>query len=188
MKRTLIFSLFLLLGFAVTYGQQQHKDSVKLHSTDSISAYSKLSADQIYDLEEGKLKIQKLRNQPPWESAPAVIVPVTVFTSIVLFTLIIFSFQHKIKKSRNELIIKYAELGKELPKELLMGTSRKISNINRGIILISLGASLMIALRLIIPGEHPIWSLGIIPFFIGIGYLIVYFVEKKSKQNNESTR
>jgi hypothetical protein len=49
----------------------------------------------------------------------------------------------------------------------------------RGVVLVMIGLGLMLFLGAINDWEGGIWSLGIIPFLIGAGYLLVWKLEGK---------
>lgn len=186
MKKTIIYVLVLMFGFMTTYGQHT-KDTLKKSMTDSVSIYSKLKADQIFELEKDRINIARHSvERPPWQSALVLFVPIAGISMVILITFIIFYFVYKTRRSKYGVFIKYAELGKEIPSEFFYRAGKRISKLSNGIILISSGFGLIIALLLLVPVK--VWAIGIIPIFIGIGYLLIYFIEKKSKQNNESTR
>ncbi len=182
MKKILIYLILFVLGSVSVYSQHP-ADSLKKQVADSTSVYSKLSADQIFELEKKKLNVQDDAMEP--ENNPkTLLIPIAAFGMIVLVIFIVFYFAYKTKYSRHQLLIKFAELGKDLPKEIFLGSPKKKSNLNTGIILTGTGVGLVVCLGLSLHGR--LWSIGLILIFIGIGYLIINYLENKSKRKNET--
>lgn len=184
MKKTLIYSLLIMFGLASVFAQHP-TDSTKRVKADSISVYSKLSSDQIYELEKERIE-SKNHKAEPWESSIALFIPIMGICSGILIILIIFFFSYKAKKSRNDVFMKYAELGKAIPQEFLESEKKSKPTLSRGIIQVGIGLGLMIFLYVFL--KKGIWTVGFIPLFIGIGYIIIHFIEKKTNRNNEPNR
>jgi hypothetical protein len=68
------------------------------------------------------------------------------------------------------------EKGQPVPEALLNPPPvvRQRSDLRRGIILLSVGAGLMVLLGALNDWEGGAWSIGFIPFIIGLGYLLVW--------------
>jgi len=112
--------------------------------------------------------------------------PIIIFTFILLVLTIPFYFNYKKTKGRQLIINNLIEKGQEIPQELLfpqVKTSR--SDLQKGIILISFGLSICIVLLSIkIPVNLNLWTLGLIPLFIGIGYLVSFKLNKSGRSNS----
>jgi hypothetical protein len=108
----------------------------------------------------------------------AYVMPIAFF--IFILVIIGFSqyFNYKRNKDRMALYLKYLEHGKEVPVNLLVQPKDVSSNLKRGIILIAVGIGVSIFLFADSPGSTD-WTLGIIPFLIGAGYLTVYKISPK---------
>jgi small-conductance mechanosensitive channel len=189
MKKVLVFTFFLVIGFAGAFAQQQ-KDSVKKVVVDSVSAYSKLSANQIFELEMEKADAQRRQSQA---NSGEVFFPVFGLFTGVIMLLIFTVFFYKVKQRRNEVFLKYAELGKDIPKEFLEGNLDRKTNskLGKGIILACIGVGTILWLFTSgVPGSFgTLFSgVGFISLFTGIAYLIIHFIEKKQKQNDEPGR
>jgi hypothetical protein len=80
------------------------------------------------------------------------------------------------------------EKGIPVSVELLSGTPAKVprrSDFRRGIICICLGMALMILLGAIFPGHSDspgTWGLGLIPTFVGAGYLVLWLLDRKREE------
>ena len=95
---------------------------------------------------------------------------------IAIFWLIV---QHRDK--RNQLVydtaVKLAERGLPVPPELFVAHSKPNADLRRGIVLLLLGIALCISLYEV---GAP-WTFGFIPAFMGIGYLIIWFIEGRQQ-------
>ena len=74
------------------------------------------------------------------------------------------------------------EKGQPVPAALLNPPQavRKRSDMRRGVVLVMIGLGLMVFLAAVNDGEGGSWALGVIPFLIGAGYLLVWKLEGKS--------
>ena len=79
---------------------------------------------------------------------------------------------YKSRKTRliHETALRLAEKGQPVPPELFMGKVDLFSDLRRGIILSGLG----IGLSLFMYQLNAPWSVGLIPIFMGAGYLILW--------------
>ncbi|MDR2119863.1 MAG: DUF6249 domain-containing protein [Tannerella sp.] len=103
------------------------------------------------------------------------------------------------KKKRYELeadlYAKAIERGQELPGNLfdrLGEKKRKKSSLEKGIILISVGAGISLFFLVIALTDAPHadrslrgMAIGIIPFAIGVGHLLIHFLEKKKQHDRK---
>jgi hypothetical protein len=78
------------------------------------------------------------------------------------------------KRVLYETIKALADKGAAIPPELLVPPRRQVSDLRRGILFITAGASIMVSLLLL---HHNAWGLGVIPLFIGVGYVTVWKIE-----------
>jgi hypothetical protein len=73
------------------------------------------------------------------------------------------------------------EKGQPVPEALLNPppAHRQRSDLRRGIVLTMVGLGLLVFLGAINDWEGGAWSLGLIPFLIGAGYLLVWKLDAK---------
>jgi hypothetical protein len=86
---------------------------------------------------------------------------------------------YKSRKTRliHETAIRLAEKGQPVPPELFMSSDQPASDLRRGVVLVGLGLGLALFMfQLDLP-----WSLGMIPLFMGVGYLVVWKLETGKK-------
>lgn len=82
---------------------------------------------------------------------------------------------YKTRKTRmiHETAMRLAEKGQPVPPGLFLNTEAPHSDLRRGVVLIALG----LGLSLFMYQMAGPWSLGLIPLFIGFGYLAVWKLE-----------
>jgi Domain of unknown function (DUF6249) len=122
------------------------------------------------------------------EDIPAEIIPLVgiVFLSIfgapVLIVILIGVFALLVSRSRQRTIRMLVEKGQPVPAELLAPATRAVrqrSDARRGVVWTMVGLGLMIWLGAVNDWEGGAWSFGLIPFLIGLGYLIIWKLENK---------
>jgi Flp pilus assembly protein TadB len=85
-------------------------------------------------------------------------------------------------RMRQRTIRMMVEKGQPVPAELLVPATRGLrrrSDVRRGVVWTMVGFGLMIWLAAVNDWEGGAWSFGLIPFLIGLGYLIVWKLENK---------
>src|SRR5438094_8432905 len=101
--------------------------------------------------------------------------PVLIVATIGIFALIG-------NRMRQRTIRMMVEKGQPVPAELLAPEVRRVrrrSDVRRGVIWTMVGLGLMVWLGAVNDWEGGVWSFGLIPFLIGLGYLIVWKLEGK---------
>jgi uncharacterized membrane-anchored protein YitT (DUF2179 family) len=85
---------------------------------------------------------------------------------------------YKSRRTRliHETALKLAERGQPVPPELFAVTEEPASDLRRGIVLSLVGLAICILLYQV----NAPWAAGLIPFFMGVGYLIVWKLEGTS--------
>ena len=74
------------------------------------------------------------------------------------------------------------EKGQPVPAELLAPATRAVhqrSDVRRGVVWTMIGVGLIVWLGAVNDWEGGAWSFGLIPFLIGLGYLIIWKLENK---------
>jgi hypothetical protein len=143
---------------------------------DSI-VYSKLSAEEIFALK----KMEMEAGQPPKLPLPSIIVLLICALPFLFAGTIIF-INVKAKKDeskrRYDLYAKSLEMGQTIPEHFFDEPKKAnpSSNLKKGILWFVIGAAIFISL--LVMHEKDGLILGIVPTFVGIGYLLVHFLEK----------
>ena len=198
MKKTRFCFLVLFASFMLaiqSFGQNSQSDSVKTDLNLSSEVVKKLDSKDIVEIIKFKEKLVQDRiTSKEFAVDPSKmignfipIMPIIFFTFILLVLTIPFYFNFKKTKGRQLIINNLIEKGQEIPNELIVPAKRNLrTDFHKGIILISFGLSVSVVLLSIkIPVNFNLWTLGLIPLFIGIGYLISFKLEKSNINKSE---
>jgi hypothetical protein len=119
----------------------------------------------------------------PAEVIPLVgIVFLSIFGAPVLIVVMIGVFALLVSRSRQRTIRMLVEKGQPVPAELLAPATRvgrQRSDVRRGVVWTMVGVGLIVWLGAVNDWEGGAWSFGLIPFLIGLGYLIIWKLENK---------
>jgi hypothetical protein len=130
---------------------------------------------------EDDADLQKMRE---FVAIPIVaIVFLSIFGAPVLIVIVIGLFALAGSRMRQRTIRMMVEKGQPVPAELLAPEIRAVrrrSDVRRGVIWTMIGLGVMIFFGAVNDWEGGAWSLGLIPFLIGLGYLIVWKLERKN--------
>ena len=127
-------------------------------------------------------------NEKSSEDIPAMVVPLvgivflTIFGAPVLIVMVIGITALIGSRMRQRTIRMMVEKGQPVPAELLAPEVRSVrrrSDVRRGVVWTMVGLGLMVWLAAVNDWEGGAWSFGLIPFLIGLGYLIVWKLESK---------
>jgi len=122
------------------------------------------------------------------DDIPAMVIPLvgivfmTIFGAPVLIVMLIGVIALIGSRMRQRTIRMMVEKGQPVPAELLAPEVRRVrrrSDVRRGVIWTMVGLGLIIWLAAVNDWEGGAWSFGLIPFLIGLGYLIVWKLENK---------
>jgi hypothetical protein len=199
--KKLILLCICSLGFAISLFAQAPTASPiaspPATATPSASVSPSDLADKIHQKLEKKLRghhgitidagdkdqdadVRKMRD---FVAIPIVaIVFLSIFGAPVLIVILIGMFALAISRSRQRTIRMLVEKGQPIPAELLAPAARAVrrrSDVRRGVVWAMVGLGMMIFFGAVNDWEGGIWSLGLIPFLVGLGYLIVWKLEGK---------
>lgn len=192
-------SFYLLVFFASfflaieSFGQSGLGDSIKTDLKLSGEVVKKLDSKDIVEIVKFK---EQLLHDKEMASKFAVdpsklignfipLMPIIFFTFILLVLAIPFYFNFKKTKGHQLIINSLIEKGQEIPKELIIPVKRNVrTDFHKGIILIAMGLSVCIVL-FVLKIANNYWTFGLIPLFIGIGYLVSYKFDKSNKDKSE---
>jgi hypothetical protein len=125
------------------------------------------------------------------DDIPDIAVPIvaitllTVFGAPVLIVAVIMYFSFSKSRALQRTVRMMVEKGQPVPAALLNPppAQRQRSDMRRGVVLVMVGLGLMVFLGAVNDWEGGAWSIGIIPFLIGAGYLLVWRLDAKNKDN-----
>ncbi len=118
----------------------------------------------------------------PWMAIPIVtIVFLTIFGTTILIVAVILYFSFSKTRAVHRTVRLMVEKGQPVPEALLNPppAQRQRSDMRRGVVLAMVGLGLMLFFAAVNDWEGGAWSIGLIPFLIGAGYLLVWKLEGK---------
>ena len=110
------------------------------------------------------------------------IVFLTIFGAPVLIVGLILYFSFSRQRALHKTVRMMVEKSQPVPEALLAPqppAQRQRSDLRRGVILTMIGVGLMVFLAAANDWEGGSWTLGLIPFLIGAGYLLVWKLDTK---------
>jgi hypothetical protein len=122
------------------------------------------------------------------DEIPALVVPIvavvmlSVFGAPVLIVAVIMYFGFSKNRMMHRTIRMMVEKGQPVPPALLAPPApaqRQRSDMRRGVVLVMVGLGITLFLGAVNDWEDGAWALGVIPFLIGAGYLLVWKLEGK---------
>jgi Domain of unknown function (DUF6249) len=129
---------------------------------------------------DGDEDLEKMRD---FIAIPIVaIVFLSIFGAPVAIVVMVGIFSLIATRMRQRTIRMMVEKGQPVPAELLAPATRGLrrrSDVRRGVVWAMVGLGLMIFFGAVNDWEGGVWSLGLIPFLIGLGYLLVWKLEGK---------
>jgi hypothetical protein len=126
-------------------------------------------------------------NHEKSDDIPAIVVPIvaitllTVFGAPVLIVGLILYFSFSRSRALHRTVRMMVEKGQPVPAALLNPppAQRQRSDLRRGVVLTMVGLGLMVFFGAVNDWEGGTWTLGLIPFLIGAGYLLVWKLDTK---------
>jgi hypothetical protein len=121
------------------------------------------------------------------DDIPEFVIPIvaitllTVFGAPVLIVGLILYFSFSRSRALHRTVRMMVEKGQPVPAALLNPPPalRQRSDLRRGIVLTMVGLGLMVFFGAVNDWEGGAWTLGLIPFLIGAGYLLVWKLDTK---------
>jgi hypothetical protein len=106
-----------------------------------------------------------------------VLIVATIFATPIIIVAAILYYNYRKNRAFFQTVQMFVEKGQPIPSELLARSNTKVprSDLRKGVVLATTGLGIMIFFNAV-AGEGT-WGLGAIPFFIGIGYLAVWWLE-----------
>jgi hypothetical protein len=107
----------------------------------------------------------------------------TLFGAPVMVVAAIMFFSYLKSRSLHRTVRAMVERGQEVPAALFAPppVMKARSDLRRGVVLLMVGFGLMIFFGAVNDWEGGAWSLGVIPFVIGLGYLLVWKLEGRGR-------
>ena len=128
-----------------------------------------------------RLGDEKSGDLPEFVIPIVAITMLTVFGAPVLIVGLIMYFSFSKSRNLNRTVRMMVEKGQPVPEALLNPppAQRQRSDLRRGVVLTMIGIGLMAFFGAVNDWEGGSWTLGLIPFLIGVGYLLVWKLDTK---------
>jgi hypothetical protein len=155
--------------------------------------HSKLSSDQIFELKKQELEVEKQRieartkNDMPLGGFGIVMICLLPFAFVTTLVFLNVRRKNMESKRRYELYMKSLEMGQTVPEHFFDAPKQenKASNLKRGILLLMVGLAFGLFVIVQQRTSLPFLLATFIPGFVGIGYLLIHFLEKPKKETTE---
>ena len=140
-----------------------------------------------FTIDDHDTDLDSLAHGKSHDDIPALVVPIvaitllTVFGAPVLIVGLIMYFSFSRQRALHRTVRMMVEKGQPVPEALLNPppAHRQRSDLRRGVILTMIGVGLMAFFAAANDWEGGSWTLGLIPFLIGAGYLLVWKLDTK---------
>jgi hypothetical protein len=143
----------------------------------------KLDAEQIADIlaarEETKV-VEAVFEKSPTDLV-AILVPLGFFLAILLGLIATLVLRYRKHARLQETLRLMIEKGADIPPELIAPPVPPYGDLRRGVILIGAGLSLVILVGLVWGFASGAWAVGLIPAFIGAGYLFIWRLSRRAE-------
>lgn len=155
--------------------QDQRKDSIMI---------SKLSPSQLMLLKQQELEIKKqeiekeARQGMPFSGFQLFLIVALPFLLAVVIIYIVSRSKKEESKRRYDLYTKSLEMGQTVPEHFFDEPKKAnpVSDLKKGVLWLAVGLAILISFLLM--GQRHALIVGIVPAFIGAGYLLVHFLDK----------
>jgi uncharacterized protein DUF6249 len=128
-----------------------------------------------------RLGDHKSKDIPEFVIPIVAITLLTVFGAPVLIVGLILYFSFSRSRALHRTVRMMVEKGQPVPEALLNPppAQRQRSDVRRGVVLTMIGIGVTVFLGAASEWEGGAWTLGLIPFLIGLGYLLVWKLDTK---------
>ena len=199
MKRFIFMLVSIVLISTTSYIKaQDEQDSTtqKVPKTELTQAekdsilFARLSPEQLMELKRQELELesQKIeansREDMPLNGFGIVMIVMLPFLFVITIVTINVRRKNAESKRKYELYMKSLEMGQTIPEHFFdEPQTGKASNLKRGIISLMVGISFGLYVIIEKDTSLPFLMAALIPGFVGLGYLLVHFIEKPKNQH-----
>ena len=183
----LLLSLFAICSISAVQITKADSASKAVDSSYQTSDYNamlmqKLSPEQLYELEKYR-SWGPNSDEPKLSSGGIVLISLMPFLTAILIVFFVIRNKRMKELRMIQLYEKALDAGKDLPDSFFRRPDQEPkSHMLKGMIWIGVGLGVSIG-GLYLMGANSPWGFGLIPAFVGLAYLISYFVEKRDKAN-----
>lgn len=169
--------------------QKAPKTELTQAEKDSI-LFARLSPEQLMEIKRQELELesQKIeansREDMPLNGLGIVMIVMLPFLFVITIVTINVRRKNAESKRKYELYMKSLEMGQTIPEHFFdEPQTSKASNLKRGIISLMVGIAFGLYVIIEKNTDLPFLMAALIPGFVGLGYLLVHFIEKPKNQH-----
>lgn len=113
----------------------------------------------------------------------AILAVLLVFLTPVIIVIAVLVHKSQRAKRIHQTVVALAEKGLPVPPDLFIERRApdQTSSLHKGVVLVAVGLGLTLFF-LSMSERHAPWGVGMIPLLIGIGYLIVWWLEERKRE------
>lgn len=199
MKRFIFMLMSIVLISTTSYIKAQNeqdsttqkapKTELTRAEKDSI-LFARLSPEQLMEIKRQELELesQKIeansREDMPLNGLGIVMIVMLPFLFVITIVTINVRRKNAESKRKYELYMKSLEMGQTIPEHFFdEPQTGKASNLKRGIISLMVGIAFGLYVIIEKNTDLPFLMAALIPGFVGLGYLLVHFIEKPKNQH-----
>lgn len=199
MKRFIFMLVSIALISTTSYIKAQDKQDTTMQKApkteltqaekDSI-LFARLSPEQLMEIKRQELELesQKIeansREDMPLNGLGIVMIVMLPFLFVITIVTINVRRKNAESKRKYELYMKSLEMGQTIPEHFFdEPQTSKASNLKRGIISLMVGIAFGLYVIIEKNTDLPFLMAALIPGFVGLGYLLVHFIEKPKNQH-----
>ena len=199
MKRFIFMLVSIVLISTTSYIKaQDEQDSTtqKVPKTELTQAekdsilFARLSPEQLMELKRQELELESQKIEANSKEGMPLngfgIVMIVMLPFLFVITIVTINVRRKNAESKRkyELYMKSLEMGQTIPEHFFdEPQTGKASNLKRGIISLMVGIAFGLYVIIEKNTELPFLMAALIPGFVGLGYLLVHFIEKPKNQH-----
>lgn len=144
----------------------------------------RLSAEQLRDylMARERAKVDLARIENPHDDVVAIGISALFFITLGLSVLVALLLRHRKEHMMHQTLRAMIEEGQHVPVELLKPVPLKASDLRRGLVFIGAGLGTCLFGLIAAGSTGGMWSVGIIPILIGVGYLLTWWLERRENR------
>ncbi len=150
-------------------------DAVRVLTQLPPDVRAKLNADQLE-----RIVRRAQENQSTTPQVVGVLAPASFFLCIIMVVCAVLFARFRREKQLHETLRQMIDRGVDIPPALLVPPQVKPNDRRRGVILIALGAGITIFLFVVDGSKDGAWGLGLVPTFLGGGYLLASYLQQRA--------
>ncbi len=169
--RAAVLSFALLLAAAPAAAQPEPAPGVDVLQQLPEDVRAKLTGEQLADIVDGaqRMRGRELEN---------ILIPIVFFATIIGVVFLVMWARMRRDGRLHETLRAMIDKGVDIPPALLVPQQAKPDDRRRGVLLVTTGVGLCVFLQIVAPSGTQAWAVGLVPAFLGMGYLLAAFLDR----------